>query len=280
MVSPTAVYVDVPPTTVPEMSYSMLPGLHAPCPGEEVARLAIVVSPLDFQVKILVRAADEARRFAADLGVHCEMVIVPVDVPFSLAHWTLGAQAPPHPVDVVYVNRSAALVALLPPAVTTVTWTVSASSTAGVTAVIDESSFTVNPAGVPPKSTAVASVKFAPVIVTVVPPSTVPLSGLMPDTVGAAMNVNWSLELEELVPPAVVTVTSTVPALAAGDTAVIDVSPFTVKLAASVEPKVTAVAPVNPVPVIVTLVPPAAGPAVTDTLVTLGGATKSDARVR
>jgi hypothetical protein len=94
------------------------------------------------------------------------------------------------------------------------------------------------------------------------------------------MNMNWSLELGELVPPAVVTMTSTVPALAAGDTAVIDVSPFTAKLAAGVPPKVAAVAPVNPVPVTVTLVPPTAGPEVTDMLVTLGGGTKVGARLR
>ena len=91
---------------------------------------------------------------------------------------------------VVYVNRSAALVALIPPAVTTVTLTVSAASPSGDTAVIDESSFTVNPAGVSPKSTAVTSMKLAPVIVTTVPPLTVPWFGVMPDTAGAAMKAN------------------------------------------------------------------------------------------
>jgi len=58
------------------------------------------------------------------------------------------------------------------------------------------------------------------------------------------------------------------------------VSPFTVKLPAVVSPKVTAVAPVNPVPVMVTLVPPDAGPEVTDTLVTRGGGTKLGSRLR
>jgi len=46
MVSPTAAYADVPPTTVPEMSYSTLPARHAPWPGEDAPRLRIVVSPL------------------------------------------------------------------------------------------------------------------------------------------------------------------------------------------------------------------------------------------
>ena len=40
----------------------------------------------------------------------------------------------------------------------------------------------------------------------------------------------------------------------------IDVALFTVKLVAGVEPKSTAVAPVKLVPVMVTVVPPAAGP--------------------
>ena len=93
-------------------------------------------------------------------------------------------------VEVVYVNSAAALAALIPPTVTTVACTVSAASAAGATAVMDESSFTVNPAGVSPKVTAVTPMKFVPVIVTSVPPSTVPLSGLRPATAGAAMNVN------------------------------------------------------------------------------------------
>ncbi len=46
----------------------------------------------------------------------------------------------------------------------------------------------------------------------------------------------------------------------AGETAVIWVSELTTKLAAAVPPKLTAVAPVKPVPVMTTLVPPAARP--------------------
>ena len=62
-----------------------------------------------------------------------------------------------------------------------------------------------------------------------------------------------------LVPAGPVTVTSTVPD-PAGEAAVIWVSDTTVKLAAAVAPNLTAVAPVNPVPVIAVDVPPAAGP--------------------
>ncbi len=64
-----------------------------------------------------------------------------------------------------------------------------------------------------------------------------------------------------LVPAGVVTVTSTVP-VPAGEVAVIWVSEPTVKEVAGLGPKRTALAPVKPVPVMVTDVPPAAGPEV------------------
>src|SRR5262249_47513307 len=118
------------------------------------------------------------------------------------------------------------------------------------------------------------------VIVTVVPPLTGPLLGSSPETDGAPTKVNSSLALVALVPPDDATVTSTIPALAAGDTAEIDVSPFTVKPAAFVAPKRTAVAAVNPVPLIVTAVPPEAGPMVGDTPVNLGVGTNPAASCR
>ncbi len=73
-----------------------------------------------------------------------------------------------------------------------------------------------------------------------------------------------------LVPPTVVVaVISTTPA-PAGAVAVIDVSLLTVKLAAVVAPNWTAVAPVKLVLVIVTVVPPAAGPEVGEMDVMVG----------
>ncbi len=69
-------------------------------------------------------------------------------------------------------------------------------------------------------------------------------------------------------PIGLVTKMSTVP-LPAGAVAVIEVVPLTVKLAA-VAPNRTAVALRKAVPVIVTLVPPAAGPDETERLVTAG----------
>lgn len=83
--------------------------------------------------------------------------------------------------------------------------------------------------------------------------------------------VNWSPDPVALVPPGAVTVMSTVP-LPVGAVAVISVSETTVKLVAAVVPNSTAVAPVKPVPVIVTVVPPATGPLFGLMLVTIGDA--------
>ena len=76
-----------------------------------------------------------------------------------------------------------------------------------------------------------------------------------------------------LVPPVVVTVTSTVPAVPAGAVAVMLVALLTVNAVAAVPPKLTALAPVRLVPVIVTMVPPAVGPEDGLIVVTVGAAT-------
>ena len=75
------------------------------------------------------------------------------------------------------------------------------------------------------------------------------------------------------VPPTPVTVTSTAPAPATGETAVIEVAEFTVTLVAAVDPNLTVFPEANPVPVMVTEVPPAVVPLVGLTAVTVGGAT-------
>jgi hypothetical protein len=77
------------------------------------------------------------------------------------------------------------------------------------------------------------------------------------------------LEVAE-VPAWVVTVISTVPVTSGGDVAVIEVPEFTVKLLAATPPKLTAVAPVKLVPVMVTLVPPAVVPVLGEIPVTVG----------
>jgi hypothetical protein len=86
-----------------------------------------------------------------------------------------------------YVNSSAGEVAEFPPVVVTVTSTVPAVP-AGATAVIEVAEMMVNEvAGVVPKLTALAPVKFVPVIATVVPPDVEPLVGEIPVTVGVAV---------------------------------------------------------------------------------------------
>lgn len=74
--------------------------------------------------------------------------------------------------------------------------------------------------------------------------------------------MNSSALVALLVPPAAVTVTSTVPAALGGETAVIVPAETTSKLLAGVLPKSTAVAPDRFVPLITTDVPPLVGPAV------------------
>ena len=72
------------------------------------------------------------------------------------------------------------------------------------------------------------------------------------------------------VPSGVVTLTSAVPGSSSGEFAVTEVAELTVKLVALTTPNLTALAPVNSTPVIVTVVPPPTGPLVGETLVTAG----------
>ena len=73
-------------------------------------------------------------------------------------------------------------------------------------------------------------------------------------------------------PPAVVTVMSTVPALSTGLVAASDVGELYVTLEAAVDPKATVEPDVNPVPVIVTDVPPVVVPVFGLTPETVGAA--------
>src|SRR6267378_672600 len=81
--------------------------------------------------------------------------------------------------------------------------------------------------------------------------------------------MNWSAVLAGVVPPGVVTVTSTAP-VPGGETATIDVGELTVKLLAPADPNLTAVAPMRPVPLMVTRVPPAPPPLLGLTLMSAG----------
>jgi hypothetical protein len=75
-----------------------------------------------------------------------------------------------------------------------------------------------------------------------------------------------------LLPPGVVTITLAGPLVPLGTVATMVVSFTTVKFGEAVPPNVTLVAPVNPVPVIVTVLPPVGGPELGLTEVTVGTA--------
>ncbi len=144
---------------------------------------------------------------------------------------------------------------------------------AGAAAVIEPSELNVNQlAARVPNFTPVTPVKLLPEMVTIVPPAADPDVGVTDVTLAtvAAVVVNWSaLEVEE-VPALVVTVISTVPVANAGAVAVICVSESTVNAAAAVVPNLTAVAEVKPLPVMLTMVPPAVVPVLVPILVMVG----------
>ena len=76
----------------------------------------------------------------------------------------------------------------------------------------------------------------------------------------ALEKVYWSAPLVAPVTPAVVTVTSTVPALCAGAWTVMELDETTVTLVPAVAPKSTVLPALKPEPVMVTVPPPAVGP--------------------
>src|SRR6267378_2626382 len=134
---------------------------------------------------------------------------------------------------------------------------------AGTVAVIALAELTVKLALVPLNRTAVAVLKFVPLIVTLVP--TGPLAGVKLAIVGGLITVKLPALLA--VPAGLVTLIGPV-AAPAGTVAVIAVSEFAVKLAL-VPLNRTAVAPVNFVPLSVTLVP--TGPLLGVKLLIVGG---------
>src|SRR5262245_2980418 len=134
----------------------------------------------------------------------------------------------------------------VPPGVVTVTFPEDPSS---IVAVIEVDEFTINdPAGVPPKLTAVAPVKFVPVIVITAPGP--PAVGLNVLIVGVGKKMNPA---KLSTPPGVFT--RTLPVEPEPTIAEILVELSTINEAAGVPPKLTAVAPVKFVPVIVIVAP-------------------------
>ena len=131
----------------------------------------------------------------------------------------------------------------------------------------------------PPMVTSVAAQyslpKSLPVMVISFPPKVLPELGETAVTVGSrAQKNNVSGILLTLVTPSLVTWTLAEPTPRAGVMQVMLVSLTTLKLVqGKFPPNVTAVAPVNLVPVMVIEVPPVMGPAFGDTEVTMGGVT-------
>src|SRR4051794_3260869 len=122
----------------------------------------------------------------------------------------------------------------------------------------------------PPKNTTAGFANPVPVIVTSVPPVDGPVLGEIPLTVGAAPKVNcWGAVP---LPFGVVTTTLNEPVPWAGVVTVSDLPPgATVTAVPAVPPNVTDVVPATkPVPVMVTLVPPDAGPCAGAIAVTVG----------
>jgi hypothetical protein len=221
------------------------------------------------------------------------MVLVPDAGPAGIATLaTVGTGA--------YVYWSLLLMALVPPTVVTVTSTVAAACAGRSSTLITVGLVTVKQGDVGdpghgvalmlvPTFTLVAlnpvPLKPVPVTVMVLVPAARPAGGDTPVTVGTGAYVYWSLLLMALIPPTVVTVTSTVPAAcAARSFTVIEVELVTVKhgavgvvghgVALMLVPTFTLVAlnpvPLKPVPVTVMVLVPAARPAAGETPVTLG----------
>ncbi len=155
-----------------------------------------------------------------------------------------------------YVYLSADEVAEVPPPVITVTSTVPVP--AGLVATICVAMSLTIVAVTLPNFTTVAPDRLVPVIVTDVPPAVGPDVGLIPVTAGATRYVYSSADDVAEVPAAVTTVTLTIP-VPAGLVATICVA-LALTIVAELAPKSTAVAPARLTPLIVTDVPPAAGP--------------------
>ena len=144
---------------------------------------------------------------------------------------------------------------------------------AGVVAVMEVALTTFTPvAAVPPKLTVAPDKNPVPVMVTAVPPAVEPEVGETAVTVGAGFAVLYVYPLVRvpLCPSLLVTTTFTAPTAWAGVVAVIELPLTTFTPLAAVPPKLTVAPDKNPVPAMVTEVPPALDPAFGETELTVG----------
>jgi len=114
-------------------------------------------------------------------------------------------------------------------------------------------------AAVAPKVTLEVALKPDPTMVTGVPPTSGPVSGLIHSTDGTTY-AKRSNAVTADVPAGVVTVASVHPGVPAGVNAVIVVAERTMTPLAGVPPNDTVVPATNPVPLMITDVPPLVGP--------------------
>jgi len=277
---PTTAVILVDELTVNDVA-AILPKLTAIAPVKLVPVIVIeaAVPPLAGVKEVIVGAGINVNpdRVAVPPGV---ITLTPPDAPVPTTAVILVAELTANDVAAIPPKVTAVAPVRLVPAIVTVTADV---ALVGVNDVIVGAARNVNPASVavppvvvtltlpdapvptiavmlvaeltvndvaatPPKLTAVAAVKFVPVIVTDVPVA--PLVGVKEVIVGTGIKVNPA---SVAVPPAVVTLTF--PDAPVPTTAVILVAELTANDDAVIPPKLTEVAPVRLVPVIVIDVP-------------------------
>lgn len=160
------------------------------------------------------------------------------------------------------------LAGLVPLGVFTVTYTVPVPP--GDSTVTDVAETVLMVPEVEPNMTVSAPVKLVPATVTSVPPAVDPVFGDRAVTVGGGLVGTYTKDSELLLPPAVSTVTNTVP-VPAGDVAEHSVS---IQVALTGDPpNLTSVTPDRFVPLTCTGVPPDALPAPGSMLVRVGAGT-------
>ena len=159
----------------------------------------------------------------------------------------------------------------VPPGVVNDTVLAPAVPTGVVAVTVVELTTLTEVAATPPIMTALAPVRFEPVIVTTVPPAVGPALGLTDTIVGGAKYAKAPVFVT--VPNGVVTDTFALPAAPAGVTAVSVDELSTWTEVAATPPIVTVAGTKNPEPVMMTVVPPAVGPWLGVTAEIVGGAT-------
>ena len=173
-------------------------------------------------------------------------------VPVNITAWPVAAAVGVNKVTVGAAAADNAKVAALVPVPAGLVTDMVPEAPHGTVAVICVALFTVKvTAAVPPNVTAVAPVKFVPVITSVAAPAA--RGEVMPVTVGAPIK-----PASVAVPPGVVTETVLLLVAPTPTTAVILVELNTVNDATATPPRLTTDAPVKLVPVMVTVAPAAA----------------------